>query len=129
MIEVIDTERCTKCNICVRVCPTDVFERVPGGPPRIARQDSCQTCFMCEIHCPDDAMYVAPLREPAPPDSIHLDVSLLKSQGYLGSFRHRLGWGDGRQPPNSLETLAALAADGPRTLEQPDSAVKPRVVA
>ena len=129
MIEVIDSERCTKCNICVRVCPTDVFERVPDGPPRIARQDSCQTCFMCEIHCPDDAMYVAPLREPVPAGSIHLDVELLKAQGYLGSFRHRLGWGDERQPPNSLESLLALAQDGPRTLAQSRSAVKPRVLA
>jgi hypothetical protein len=84
---------------------------------------------MCEIHCPDDAMYVAPVREPVPADSIHLDVTLLKAQGYLGSFRHRLGWGDSLPPPYSLETLAALAEDGPRTLEQPESAVKPRVIA
>jgi NAD-dependent dihydropyrimidine dehydrogenase PreA subunit len=129
VIEVIDSERCTQCNICVRVCPTDVFERVPDGPPRIARQDSCQTCFMCEVNCPDDAMYVAPLRDPAPADSVHLDVELLKSQGYLGSFRHRLGWGDRLTPPDSLEALAALAQNGPRRLEQPESSVKPRVIA
>jgi NAD-dependent dihydropyrimidine dehydrogenase PreA subunit len=129
VIEVIDSERCTQCNICIRVCPTDVFERVPGGPPRIARQDSCQTCFMCEVHCPDDAMYVAPLRAPAPSDSIHLDLGLLKSEGYLGSYRRRLGWGEGQTPPHAVEDLTVLAEAGPRLLEQRNSATKPRVIA
>lgn len=128
MIELIDVERCTRCNICVRICPTDVFEQVPGNPPRIARQDVCQTCFMCEIHCPDDAMYVAPLRQPAPADSVHLDLPKLKERGYLGSFRHRLGWGEGRRPPSKTEEVLALAAGGPRLLDQPDSDVKPWVI-
>ena len=26
----------------------------------IARQNDCQTCFLCEIYCPTDALYVAP---------------------------------------------------------------------
>ena len=51
MIELISAERCTACNICVSACPTNVFEAVPGGLPRIARQDDCQTCFMCELYC------------------------------------------------------------------------------
>ncbi|HEX4110438.1 MAG TPA: 4Fe-4S binding protein [Solirubrobacteraceae bacterium] len=128
MIELIDSERCTRCNICIRVCPTDVFEQLPGAPPKIARQDVCQTCFMCEIHCPDDAMYVAPLREPAPADSVHLDLTRLKANGYLGSFRHRLGWGDGLQSPTTHEQLVELATVGPRLLDQPDSDVKPHVI-
>jgi NAD-dependent dihydropyrimidine dehydrogenase PreA subunit len=128
VIELIDIERCTRCNVCVRVCPTDVFDRVPGAPPRIARQDACQTCFMCEIHCPDDAMYVAPLRHPAPVGSVHLDLPELKARGYLGGFRHRLGWGEGLQPPSTDAELHALAAVGPRLLDQPDSDVKPRVI-
>ncbi len=48
MIEVISGERCIKCDICIEVCPTNVFERGPDGLPVIARQDDCQTCFMCE---------------------------------------------------------------------------------
>ncbi|MFZ1993993.1 MAG: 4Fe-4S binding protein [Solirubrobacteraceae bacterium] len=128
MIELIDSERCTRCNICIRVCPTDVFDPVPGAPPRIARQDSCQTCFMCEIHCPDDAMYVAPLRDPAPAGTIHLDLSTLKARGYLGSYRHRLGWGTGLRPPSTDDELHALAGVGPRALDQPNSDVKPTVI-
>jgi len=26
----------------------------------IARQNDCQSCFLCEIYCPTDALYVAP---------------------------------------------------------------------
>jgi NAD-dependent dihydropyrimidine dehydrogenase PreA subunit len=120
MIELISAERCTQCNICVGVCPTDVFERTPGGPPRIARQDFCQTCFMCEAHCPDDAMYVAPMRHPAAPDSPHRDERRLIDDGYFGSYRQRLGWGQGRTPPRTEEELMELSLLGPRTMEDGD---------
>ena len=69
MIEIVSAERCTACNICVRVCPTNVFDMVNDEPPRIARQDDCQTCFMCELYCPEDALFVAPIADA--PASIH----------------------------------------------------------
>lgn len=116
MIELISAERCTKCNICVRICPTDVFERVPGAPPRIARQDVCQTCFMCEAHCPEDAMYVAPYRSPVSADSPHRDEAALLAAGYFGSYRARLGWGADHEPPRTREELLALAQLGPGRL-------------
>jgi len=59
MIELVSANRCTGCNICVAVCPVNVFDASPDGPPVIARQSSCQTCFMCEIYCPVDALFVA----------------------------------------------------------------------
>jgi NAD-dependent dihydropyrimidine dehydrogenase PreA subunit len=46
MIELISAAQCTGCNICVTACPTNVFDAVPGGPPVVARQGDCQTCFM-----------------------------------------------------------------------------------
>jgi NAD-dependent dihydropyrimidine dehydrogenase PreA subunit len=116
MIELINAERCTNCNICVRVCPTDVFDRDPGGQPKIARQDVCQTCFMCEVHCPEDAMYVAPLRTPAQPGSPQLDESRLLAEGYFGSYRARLGWGPGHTPPRTAEELFELSLIGPKTM-------------
>jgi NAD-dependent dihydropyrimidine dehydrogenase PreA subunit len=109
MIELVSSERCTRCNLCVRVCPMDVFDLVPGAPPAIARQDTCQTCFLCEAHCPDDALYVAPLREPAPPGSPHLDLEALTAAGVLGGYRARLGWGPGRTPPRTTQDAYALA--------------------
>jgi len=116
VIELINADRCTQCNICVRVCPTDVFDRVPDGPPKIARQDVCQTCFICEVYCPDDAMYVAPMRRPAEPGSPHLDEARLLREGYFGSYRARLGWGADRVPPRTHDQLMALSMIGPRLL-------------
>jgi NAD-dependent dihydropyrimidine dehydrogenase PreA subunit len=60
MIELISDTRCIACDICVKICPTNVFDGGSGQAPTIARQQDCQTCFMCEAYCPADAIYVAP---------------------------------------------------------------------
>ncbi|WP_019630154.1 4Fe-4S dicluster domain-containing protein [Actinomadura atramentaria] len=96
MIEVVSAARCVACDVCVKVCPTDVFERGPDGVPVIARQGDCQTCFMCEAHCPTDALYVAPFSDPAPPGSPHADEAALGPA--LGAYRRIVGWGSGRTP-------------------------------
>jgi ferredoxin len=64
----------------------NVFERVDGAAPVIARQDDCQTCFMCEVYCPEDALYVSPdtLNSEAPDENALVDV--------LGSYRTAIGW-------------------------------------
>lgn len=92
MIELISNSRCIKCNICVSVCPTNVFDKVPGAPPAIARQNDCQTCFMCELYCPADALYVAPQVEPLE----LVDEKSLIEAGLLGSYRHNIGWSGGQ---------------------------------
>ena len=88
MIELISEDRCTSCNICVRVCPTNVFDTVAGGPPVIARQQDCQTCYMCELYCPSDAMFVA--ADIAVAASV--DERRLEQDGVLGSYRRAIGW-------------------------------------
>jgi len=87
MIEVIDSETCTSCNICVRVCPTNVFDKTDGFPV-IARQEDCQTCFMCELYCPEDSLYVSPFAE----TSVSLHATELKDADGLGSYRRAVGW-------------------------------------
>ncbi|MFI0482552.1 4Fe-4S binding protein [Actinomadura sp. 9N215] len=96
MIEVVSADRCVQCDICIKVCPTDVFDRGPDGLPIIARQSDCQTCFMCEAHCPTDALYVAPFSTPAPPNSTHTDETSLATA--FGAYRRIIGWGQGRTP-------------------------------
>lgn len=88
MIELVVAERCTACNACVEVCPTNVFDIGATGVPVIARQDDCQTCFMCELYCKSDALYVAPDCEfPTP-----VDASAIVASGLLGQFRRDSGW-------------------------------------
>ncbi|EFA72193.1 ferredoxin family protein [Cylindrospermopsis raciborskii] len=88
MIELVSESRCIKCNICVKVCPTNVFDKVVNGPPIIARQNDCQTCFMCELYCPVDALYVAPEVDPL----AQIDEKFLEEAALLGSYRKNIGW-------------------------------------
>ncbi|MBK1787489.1 4Fe-4S dicluster domain-containing protein [Prauserella cavernicola] len=113
MIEIVSSARCVACDLCIKVCPTDVFERGADGIPVIARQDDCQTCFMCEVYCPTDALYVAPLGDPAPPDSPHTDEDALVQRGELGAYRAAVGWGRGRAPGASLDKNYLFTQDAP----------------
>ena len=87
MIELVSEQRCITCNKCVQVCPMNVFEAVEEAPPIIARQADCQTCYMCELYCPTDALYVAPDVGRA----TVVDEPALEAGGLLGSYR-RAGW-------------------------------------
>jgi NAD-dependent dihydropyrimidine dehydrogenase PreA subunit len=120
MIELVSEERCIGCDVCIRVCPTNVFDRGETGLPVIARQDDCQTCFMCEAWCPVDALFVAPLTEPAPADSAYRDERQLVATGLLGSYRRELGWTKGQAPTaqqdESFRVLSALSGPIPPVL-------------
>jgi len=92
VIEIVSATRCTGCDICVRACPANVFDAVPGGIPVIARQDDCQTCFLCEIYCPADALYVGPQAE----GPMGLTEQQAQAQGGFGGYARALGWQRGR---------------------------------
>jgi NAD-dependent dihydropyrimidine dehydrogenase PreA subunit len=92
MIELVSASRCIQCNICVNVCPTNVFDMVPDAPPTIARQSDCQTCFMCELYCPADALYVAPDTD----ETVAVSEAQLADSGLLGSYRDTIGWKKGK---------------------------------
>lgn len=84
MIEIVSAAACVKCDVCVKVCPTDVFDRGVDGVPVIARQSDCQTCFMCEAYCPTDALYVSPVSVPVGVGSPHASEEAVRSSGLLG---------------------------------------------
>jgi NAD-dependent dihydropyrimidine dehydrogenase PreA subunit len=98
MIEIIDAERCTSCDICVSVCPTNVFDKTDGIPV-IARQGDCQTCFLCELYCPEDALFVSPYAE-APQ---HVDLVALKQASTMGSYRRAVGWTDATKDRRGID--------------------------
>lgn len=100
MIELVSDDRCIRCGICVKVCPTQVFDVDAEGLPYIARQEDCQTCFVCEAHCPADALYVSPYADV----SIDVVEEELIASGLLGSWRATIGWGPGRTKLASIDT-------------------------
>ncbi|MEI9963486.1 MAG: ferredoxin family protein [Caulobacteraceae bacterium] len=108
MIEVIVEERCIGCMACVRVCPNDVFGiDETGSLPTLARTDDCCACYLCEAHCPVDALYVSP--RGAHHD---IDVAELIQSGVLGSYRRALGW-DRRRPGSSARDAVAPPPPSP----------------
>lgn len=104
MIEVISDDRCTGCNICVNVCPTNVFDVRPGENPVIARQDDCQTCFMCEVYCPYDALYVAPQAAKL----TGITVEELEARDIFGSYRKAIGWAAGGRSRPAHDVMKSL---------------------
>jgi NAD-dependent dihydropyrimidine dehydrogenase PreA subunit len=98
MIELLSESRCTGCNLCVKACPTNVFEAWDGDIPILARPDACQTCFMCELYCPADALYVSPLVDRHETvDEAALSVSA------LGSFSRQMGWSRAKPAGSDLD--------------------------
>ncbi|ALC81240.1 MULTISPECIES: 4Fe-4S binding protein [Bacillus] len=93
MIEVLLEDRCIECNLCVKVCPTNVFDKRQEESPVISRKDDCQTCYMCELYCPVSALYVAPNAE----ETTDLPQEKLINSGKVGSYRNEIGWGKGKQ--------------------------------
>lgn len=92
MIEIVSDERCIACDICVKACPANVFDSTASGVPVIARQNDCQTCFLCEIYCPVEALYVSPEAE-GPTGITEDEVDAL---GLFGSYGRALGWQRGK---------------------------------
>lgn len=92
MIEIIDPDRCTSCNVCVTICPTNVFEMEEGRVPTLDRRADCQTCFQCEAYCPEDAIFVDPSRTTEPLLPFARDLTELRARDLLGLHRQRVGW-------------------------------------
>ena len=60
-IKSIDLGRCTRCGICVDVCPNDVLREDEDGLPHIAYREDCTVCFICEEECPEHVITVDPV--------------------------------------------------------------------
>lgn len=60
---VIFDERCKGCGFCVEYCPRDVlalsdrFNRKGYHPPEVLRTGECLNCSLCEMICPEFAIF------------------------------------------------------------------------
>ncbi len=106
MIEIVSETRCIACDICERACPANVFDRDDRGMPIIARQQDCQTCFLCEIYCPTDALFVHPQAE----GPTGISEAQVEAQGLFGSYARELGWRRGRSGGTERDTTLHIRA-------------------
>jgi 2-oxoglutarate ferredoxin oxidoreductase subunit delta len=64
---VIIRERCKGCGFCVDYCPKEVlvmseeFNRKGYHPPEVVKAGECVNCNLCEMICPDYAIFCVPL--------------------------------------------------------------------
>ena len=57
MPPVIDEEKCTKCGVCVDVCPVDVYYGSGEAEiPTVSYGEDCFFCCSCILECPTDAI-------------------------------------------------------------------------
>lgn len=61
MIEKIDYNKCNSCGTCFDTCPMDCFRTI-GNKVYIAYQKDCMCCYLCELYCPAQALFVSPER-------------------------------------------------------------------
>ncbi len=59
-------DRCKGCGFCIELCPRKVLEfseefNAKGyHPPKAVRPDACLDCNLCEIVCPEFAIFTEP---------------------------------------------------------------------
>ena len=66
LIHDINDDRCTGCDACVAVCPTNVLELV-DNKSRVLRFEDCIQCEACMFACPTEALVMFPEGTTAPP--------------------------------------------------------------
>jgi 2-oxoglutarate ferredoxin oxidoreductase subunit delta len=67
-------DRCKGCAFCVEYCPKDVLVmseefNVKGyHPPKVVKSGECVNCNLCEMICPDYAIFCSELPDDKPPE-------------------------------------------------------------
>lgn len=66
LVHDINDDRCTGCDACVAVCPTNVLDLV-ANKSRVLRFEDCIQCEACMFACPTEALVMFPEGEQPPP--------------------------------------------------------------
>src|SRR5215471_7134311 len=59
LVHDINDDRCTGCDACVAVCPTNVLDLV-DNKSRVLRFEDCIQCEACMFACPTEALVMFP---------------------------------------------------------------------
>lgn len=51
-------ELCKGCELCVHFCPKQVLKMGPDLKVEVVNPDDCIACMVCELRCPDFAIFV-----------------------------------------------------------------------
>lgn len=79
MPPVIDAEKCTRCGMCVEICPVQVFRQTDKKETPAAKfRRECWHCNACVLDCPVNAIT---LRMPLPYMLAHVEASALRPGG------------------------------------------------
>ena len=54
----VDRLRCKGCGICIEFCPREVLEADEQGKPNVVAIERCTACRLCELRCPDFAIWL-----------------------------------------------------------------------
>lgn len=121
MIELIYQDLCSGCGLCVEVCPVNALGMDVEAKPQIVDQHACQTCFMCELYCASDALYV----DPDCDQVRHPDPVAIRHSGLLGQYRRDSGWDEWAADPKltnqhwRMDGIFALARGAVETAGPP----------
>lgn len=63
VIERIDADLCNGCGLCVDSCPMDVIRMDEKGERAVIKYpEDCILCLHCEYECPQNAIFVSPVK-------------------------------------------------------------------
>lgn len=79
---VVDPELCAACLTCVRVCPYDV-PQIPLGGKRAEIGSDCQSCGVCAVECPANAISLRDRYEDMGEKALESVMGQLPSRGAL----------------------------------------------
>lgn len=77
---VID-DRCKGCGFCVEYCPRDVlvlsesFNRKGYHPPEVVKLGECVNCNLCEMICPEFAIFSVAIPDDRSGKAAEMEVS------------------------------------------------------
>ena len=111
----IDTEKCTRCCLCVGDCPMRIHDLTDEGPVlRAQNEELCIACGHCVVVCPHGALDLGPIKARACPD---LDEALSfgprETEQFLRSRRSIRQYKETRVEPETLSRLIRLATFAP----------------